>query len=109
MFTARVTTTSHETEIRRLLQQRVEEVLEEAARETVDEAKRGAPVRTDALRDSIEAESDGRGVWLVRVGALYGAIVEFGTMYVQAIPFLRPAIEAIKPSLRKKLERIKLR
>ena len=63
-------------------------------------AKKIAPVSVDGnhgnppgfMRDSIETGYDGFG-WFVKVGAFYGAYVEFGTVRMAAIPFLTPAVE----------------
>ena len=63
-------------------------------------AKKNAPVSVDGnhgnppgyMRDSIETGHDEIG-WYVKVGAFYGAYVEFGTVRMAAIPFLTPAVE----------------
>ena len=61
-------------------------------------ARQLVPVRTGHLRSSIYAEVRG---WVVRIGAeaTYALFVEFGTRYMQARPYLYPAIQAYLPEL----------
>jgi HK97 gp10 family phage protein len=56
-------------------------------------AQSNAPVNTGALVRSIRAEATGT---TVNVGAYtrYAAFQEFGTVYVPASPYLRPALES---------------
>ena len=62
------------------------------------EAERIVPVRTGYLRSTIYAKQLD---WQVQVGAeaSYAASVEFGTRFMQAKPFLAPAIEIHLPQL----------
>lgn len=69
------------------------------AEDIVTEAQSLAPVLTGALRDSITAEDLGGGEFDVVAGVDYASYVEFGTMYAQAQPFLRPAIDAVTRGL----------
>lgn len=58
-------------------------------------AKRLCPVDTGRLRSSItwSLEQDGRGLYaLVGTNVVYAAYVEFGTRFMAAQPFLRPAL-----------------
>lgn len=64
-----------------------------SARIIARDAAANAPVLTGALRDSIRAEREGSGEWVVIVGVDYGLYVEFGTMYMAAQPFLIPAAQ----------------
>jgi HK97 gp10 family phage protein len=64
-----------------------------SARIIARDAASNAPVLTGALRDSIRAERVRSGEWVVVVGAPYGEFVEFGTMYMNAQPFLVPAAQ----------------
>lgn len=60
-------------------------------------AKRLCPVDTGRLRSSIthSVERDGRGlVGFVGTNVEYAIYVEFGTRYMRAQPFLRPALRA---------------
>lgn len=69
------------------------------------EAKRRAPVRTGALRDSIgsrEGEAGpGRAEAEVFVGAFYGYWIEYGRRGVGAQAFLRPAADYSRRKIRK--------
>lgn len=96
--------------------------LEKAGDEILDEAKRLAPVRTGALRDSIKRRSRRRGMkTTVRVFCdypktgkrhktstkkqvkgkrdYYAFAVEYGTKHMQAQPFFMPAVRKIKAGL----------
>ena len=86
--------------------------LEKAVEDVLDvvgtSAKQYAPVDTGELRDSIE--------WLVtsianaiveaeiRVGAKHGVFQEFGTIYHQAQPYLRPALDEHKDFINSRVE-----
>ncbi|MEM3626439.1 MAG: HK97 gp10 family phage protein [Candidatus Bathyarchaeia archaeon] len=61
-------------------------------------AKQLAPIRTGYLRQSIYAKIQW---WVVEIGAeaTYAMFVEFGTRYMQAQPFLYPAIQEYLPQL----------
>lgn len=90
------------------------------ARSVQSEARRLAPappptvwppapsgyVRTGHLRSSIKAKKVGTGHWKIEVGAPYGIYVEYGTRYMRAEPFFRPAIEKAKRDFRTKFGRI---
>ncbi len=62
-------------------------------------AKQLAPVDTGRLRSSITSRlgSDSQGVvGIVGTNVSYAAFVEFGTRYMAAQPFLRPALDAAR-------------
>lgn len=61
-------------------------------------AKRIVPVRTGHLRIEIYAEIRD---WVAQIGAeaTYALFVEFGTRYMQARPYLYPAIQEYLPRL----------
>jgi HK97 gp10 family phage protein len=61
-------------------------------------AKQLAPVRTGHLRSSIYAKIS---EWVAEVGAetTYALFVELGTRYMQAQPYLYPAIQEYLPQL----------
>jgi len=63
-------------------------------------AKQLVPVRTGHLRSSIYAKIQ---EWVAEIGAeaTYALFVEFGTRYMQAKPFLYPAIQEHLPRLEK--------
>lgn len=69
--------------------------LDERASRIALAAKNYAPVRTGFLRSSIyhELGVDGQGLFAnVGARAHYAAFVEFGTRFMAAQPFLRPAL-----------------
>jgi HK97 gp10 family phage protein len=61
-------------------------------------AQQHAPVRTGYLRGSIYAKIH---EWVAEIGveATYALYVEFGTRYMQARPYLFPAIQEYLPEL----------
>jgi len=61
-------------------------------------AKQVVPVRTGHLRSSIYARVQ---EWVAEVGAeaAYAVFVEFGTRYMQARPYLFPAVQEHLPEL----------
>jgi HK97 gp10 family phage protein len=61
-------------------------------------AKQLAPVRTGHLRSSIYAKIS---EWVAEIGAeaTYALFVELGTRYMQAQPYLYPAIQEYLPQL----------
>lgn len=62
------------------------------------EAKRRAPVRTGALRDSIQGRVLNQHAGDVTVGVEYGPYVEYGTRFAPAQPYLTPAAEVVRPA-----------
>ena len=73
---------------------------EEGAKIIADEARRLAPRDTGALAEGIGLQpgriQQGRAVFSVGYGKRqwYGRLVEYGTKFIAARPFLRPAFEA---------------
>lgn len=80
------------------VQRHVHRLLASWAAEVKALARQLVPVRTGHLRQSIYAEVRG---WVVRIGAeaTYALFVELGTRYMQARPYLYPAIQAYLPRL----------
>ena len=80
------------------VQRHVHSFLVSWAADVKAEAMGTVPVRTGYLRSSIYAEVKD---WVVNVGAeaTYACFVELGTRYMQAHPFLYPAIEKYLPEL----------
>lgn len=75
--------------------------MREAGEKIVSIAKGLAPVKTGALRDSIDYlvvynESGGKHELLIQVGESYGIYQEFGTRNIPPHPFIRPALNAVK-------------
>lgn len=48
------------------------------------------------LKSSIKAKKVSEGVWVVEVEAYYGVYVEYGTRYMHAQPYFRPAISIVR-------------
>lgn len=68
-------------------------------------AKRYAPVDTGKLRDSISGSVDQMMeavVLRLEVGVDYGIHQEFGTIYQNAQPYLRPALRDLEPQIVKR-------
>ncbi|MHB1001279.1 MAG: HK97-gp10 family putative phage morphogenesis protein [Armatimonadota bacterium] len=84
---------------KRLLFTGLDERMDEVAQAIADEAKSLAPVRTGALRDSIEWIKIGDERF-VGAGVPYAMQVEYGTSRSQAQPFLRPAIVSAVNAIR---------
>jgi HK97 gp10 family phage protein len=80
------------------MQRQVHEQLEKWAMDVKEYAKALAPVRTGYLRSSIYAEIQ---EWVAEIGAeaSYALFVEFGTRYMQARPYLFPAVDEYLPEL----------
>lgn len=83
--------------VRRDMLGELAQVVEGAARGIEARAKMKAPVKTGNLRNSIGSDQESEYVWYVRVGAEYGAYVEYGTRHTAAQPFLLPALEEVRP------------
>jgi HK97 gp10 family phage protein len=65
--------------------------------EARDDARRGAPVKTGTLRDSIQAEYDEKKIkGRVVATARYAKFVEHGTDDTAAQPFMQPAAEVAR-------------
>ena len=67
--------------------------LDEIADDIVTEAKRIVPVRTGALRDSIEAE-------VVDNHIIVGSSLDYAPIVEANSPYLRPALEAVRDKTR---------
>jgi len=80
------------------MQGHVQEQLANWASDVKEYAKRIVPVRTGRLQGSIFVRTLD---WMVEIGAeaAYAALVEFGTRYVQARPYLFPAVQQYLPRL----------
>lgn len=67
---------------------------EAALDEAYQTARQLVPVRTGFLKRSIRRVREG-GKYILRALAHYALYVEYGTRYMAAQPFLRPALEGI--------------
>lgn len=66
----------------------------EAAEEIKDYAKTLCPVRSGALRDSIDIQKEGDD-YTIGSDLPYSGIVEYGTMHQAPQPFMRPALNKV--------------
>ena len=78
------------------LRPRVSAAIKEGAEDVATGAKERVPVQTGALRDAIYVKRGGPAQYEVYAGdenAFYGHMVERGTKYATARPFLVPAAD----------------
>lgn len=81
-----------------------QEVLENALMDGAEivrgAAQAQAPYRTGQLSGNIEVSKRGREKYSVRVGpsgsGFYGRFLEYGTSYMAAQPFMRPALDSVR-------------
>jgi len=80
------------------LQREVHSYLANWAEAIKAEAQKIVPIRTGYLQSTIYSTVK---QWVAEIGAdaTYALFVEFGTRYMQAHPFLQPAIQAHLPDL----------
>jgi HK97 gp10 family phage protein len=81
------------------MQRQVHSFLASWAADVKAEAMRLVPVRTGYLRSTIYAKIQ---EWVAEIGAdaTYALFVELGTKYMQAHPYLDPAIQQYLPELK---------
>jgi HK97 gp10 family phage protein len=85
------------------IEPQVREATRKGASAIAATAKELVPIETGALRRAIHVEFEGDADWLVVAGdhdAFYGHIVEYGGLHSSPHPFLVPAGEAHKETLR---------
>lgn len=63
-------------------------------------------LRTGRLAESIESIRTAPKKWRVKVGAPHGIFVEYGTRFMIAQPFMRPAIEQANIAMRRRLKNV---
>lgn len=82
-------------------------VLQEVAKELVEDAKGYAPTRTGFLRSNIQIIDEDRSKKeiIVASSAPYSGFVEFGTSKARAQPFMQPAVENAKKVLVDEIEK----
>ena len=80
------------------IQRQIHSFLASWAADVKAEAMRQVPVRTGYLRSTIYAKIQ---EWVAEIGAnaTYALVVELGTKYMQAQPYLYPAIQQYLPEL----------
>ena len=104
--------------LEKLIEEASKEALKDGARTAMKVADKDVPVDTGDLKRSIHADGPDRnrdGVLEVEVeadaravgGDFYAGYVEFGTRYMRAQPFMRPArdeaFDKVKTSMRKRV------
>lgn len=82
----------------------LEEVFKQYGDKVVREAKENAPVRTGALRDSLDYVADKNSVAFV-AGVDYASYVELGTSKMDPQPYLFPALVANEKMLEKEIRK----
>ena len=84
------------------------DVMQIAARNVERMAKEIVPVDTGATRNSIEArEADDAGLaWSIGPTTSYAPFLEFGTVYMEARPFLIPSAEKEQPKIIEAVKKI---
>ena len=95
MATTNVTYKSRIPQIAVELHPKVQAALHAGAERIAANAQQKVPIATGRLRDAIHVEDDGDDVYVLGGSeeVWYGHLVEFGTRYVPARPFLVPAAE----------------
>ena len=93
-------------EVLRNVKSIAEDVAEKGAEMTAQDARRLVPVKTGALKESIEVHKSKfeDGGYVVSAGSkklFYASFVELGTDNLTAKPFLRPALSKNKSKIKK--------
>lgn len=89
----------HSPEIRRALNEAERRALEKVGMFVESEAQENAPVDTGRLRNSITHEVEGRYA-VIGTPVEYAPHVELGTSRSKAQPYLRPAIEENRDTIK---------
>ena len=79
-------------------------VVDEGMAKIEERAEEIVPVRTGYLRSTIYRKKTGFLGWEVGALAFYAGFVEFGTRYMRARPYLRPAVTEKMPEVREELK-----
>ena len=90
----------------RSVSEELDAVAEAAAKDIVTEAKTLCPVKTGALRESIEYSKVRTLAYEIVVGMYYAPFVELGTVNMAARPFLTPAVDVVDPMFRAAIENV---
>ena len=92
---------------RRVDRNRINDVVRKSTAQVQRKAMRDVPVDTGFLKRSITIEMDTAHMQgTVTAGAEYGAYVEFGTRYMGAQPFMRPARNEQEPIFLSDLQKL---
>jgi hypothetical protein len=81
------------------LHNEMNELIKEIADEIVNEAKNIVPIKTGALRNSIERFDIGEGSYEIGSVLEYAGLVELGTRNRASTPYLRPALDKVLSKL----------
>ena len=85
----------------------VKQVVRKHTSELQQKAMRNAPVDTGALKRSIMLDiSDGGMTGVVEPTVEYAPYVEWGTRYMSAQPFMKPAFDEQAPQFKSDLDRL---
>ena len=82
---------------------RTEQVLAKGAGDIAAQAAVIAPIRTGHLRASIKPRRVSSDEYIITAGAAYAGFVEYGTVHMRPRPYMRPATDAVIPSVEKAL------
>lgn len=74
-------------------------MLQDEAENLRDEIVSRAPVRSGELAGSVQVVETGPHSFIVEIDAPHALHVEYGTSKMEAQPFIRPAIDATRPSV----------
>lgn len=83
----------------------VDQMLNDFCKDVVTSAKLRAPVSTGRLKWSIRFIKNKSGDYVIEVGVDYASFVEYGTVKMQAQPFLTPAINVHREKLIARIKR----
>lgn len=84
-----------------------QEALKDSGAYLMRQAKANAPVDTGELRRGIKGSFKGQSYEVVSTKA-YSGYVEYGTRFMSAQPFMKPAFEDAKEHFERKIKRILL-
>lgn len=85
----------------------VKRIVKQNGAELQAKAQRNAPVDTGTLKRSIQLEiSDGGLLAKSEATAEYAPYVEWGTRYVEAQPYMKPAFNEQKEQFRRDMDRL---
>lgn len=83
------------------LEPRAQAILDKGALDIMRMARMYAPVLTGMLRNSIHVEAPSRWTRIVADGVTYGVLQEYGTVRFGAQPFMTPAFEMYRRSIKR--------
>ena len=87
------------TELPNIVRQHLPDIVDESLDNLEAKAKALVPVRTGFLRSTIYGARTGELMGYVGATASYAFFVEFGTRFMNAKPYLRPALYNLIPEL----------